>query len=62
MIFEAGSGGREGGIPLLVILPLMLEQNENPSDPGERDNSDIVNNNNNYIIIIIRRRRRYVLH
>ena len=44
MIFEAGVCVGEGGIHLLVILPLMLEQNENPSDPGGRDNSEIFTN------------------
>ena len=44
MIFEAGVWVGEGGIHLLVILQLMLEQNENPSDPGGRDNSEIFTN------------------
>ena len=44
MIFEAGVWVGAGGIHLLVILPLMLEQNENPSDPGGRANSEIFTN------------------
>ena len=42
MSFEAGAG--EGGIHLLVILPLMLEENENQSDPGGRGNFEIFKN------------------
>ena len=42
MSLEAGAG--EGGIHLLVILPLMLEENENQSDPRGRGNFEIFKN------------------